>query len=571
MTMTLASPTLPRYVTLWNDTRRKTDLFVVAIDPRRTKRTVFTAPPLKTTFVPPFFWQYGCPNSPANNYPPLNLDELGDPSQFLSFSFNRGLSALTIGGTWDDVTSSSTNAPTTFAVAQANNGYSMAWATLDVEATIQSQNASNGPYYAYAGNFTSDQDENGASSTAFTWLPPYVYNDETNEYDAVSDPAVYYFLKGDQSGVIWLFSLNVATKEVTQVNSNLESLDGNGISDISYVPQVGAFVAMTFSGALLTYNVVFDPNDVTQVPTISLIGQNLEFEFNGSGGPQQAHLPRSINALYDSSGFAYFYVCGLYANNNNGDLTILRVLLNGINSDLPLQLVTTIPTGSCTQTVFTVYGLYFTTNGNAVGFLPWDSEQNGGLGNSPSLVYNAGDDIVTAIAFSPNSNDVVRVANPQTGQVSSYYNGGALFVAVTPTTNGDVSAKSASSVYMHDPCSGDTSLWIDQLIQGPTNAMLADVNMNVMVQNGDNGLSTLSVSYLPGIATMAAWILNDAYSCSSSGPKWLADLALGLAVAGLAFGFVGLVPAIASTVAFQAATIGVGVAGVAVSADTVGR
>lgn len=218
-----------------------------------------------------------------------------------------------------------------------------------------------------------------------------------------------------------------------------------------------------------------------------------------------------------------------------------------------------------------MYGVYFTTNGNAVGFLPWDSQQEGGLGNAPSLVYNAGDNLVTAIAFSPNSNDVVRVANPQTGQVSSYYTGGALFVAVTPTSNGDVSAKSASSVYMHDPCSGDTSLWIDQLIQGPTNALLADVNMNLMVQNGDNGLSTLSVSYLPGIATMAAWILNDAYTCSSSGPKWLADLALGLAVAGLAFGFVGLVPAVASTVAFQAATIGVGIAGVAVASDSLGR
>lgn len=124
-------------------------------------------------------------------------------------------------------------------------------------------------------------------------------------------------------------------------------MSGDGISDISYVPQVGIVVAMTFTGALLTYNVVFDPSDVTQVPTISLIGQNLEYEYSGSGGPQQAHLPRSLNALYQSNdGFAYFYACGLYANNNNGALTILRVLLGDITSDSPLQFVTTIPTGS---------------------------------------------------------------------------------------------------------------------------------------------------------------------------------------------------------------------------------
>ena len=55
-------------------------------------------------------------------------------------------------------------------------------------------------------------------------------------------------------------------------------MSGDGISDLAYVPQVGIVVAMTFTGALLTCNVVFDPTDVTQVPTISLIGQNLEYE-----------------------------------------------------------------------------------------------------------------------------------------------------------------------------------------------------------------------------------------------------------------------------------------------------
>jgi len=52
--------------------------------------------------------------------------------------------------------------------------------------------------------------------------------------------------------------------------------------------------------------------------------------------------------------------------------------------------------------------------------------------------------------------------------------------------------------------------------------MVADANMNVIIQNGNNGLTTLSVPYIPGVAALGTWILNNAYSCGGSSDKWLA-------------------------------------------------
>ena len=144
------------------------------------------------------------------------------------------------------------------------------------------------------------------------------------------------------------------------------------------------------------------------------------------------------------------------------------------NSDNNIfQLLSTIHTGACYQSIPTIYGLYFATNGNAVGFIPWASpSENFSTGTAtgmlfdgvPYIVQNFGNNTVASIAslFSKHQ-------QRGKGHESSFGNkpsrttqgGGALLVAVIPSSilsdsefyhdNGYIGPEALSDIYMHDP------------------------------------------------------------------------------------------------------------------------
>ena len=478
---------------------------------------------------------------------------------FMHYTFNRGISAITVGGEVNNGNfnlNSDAPPPVTWAVATANNGFSTASLSLNIAASQQSENYSNGPYLKYDSTVSPDQDEEGSDTTALVWLNP-TYMAQGGIATPYADLDVYYFLLGDQAGTVWLYSLNTTTGQ-TSDGSQVDSLGGGGISDILSIPNMNTVVVLTFHGTIYTYSIEWNglggnPPNPTYNPIFTLMEEQTEFEDSTDDADQQGYLPRSMSGVQYNDTLAYVYICGLYGNNQGGNMAVFE-----LRSDNNIfQLLSTIHTGACYQSIPTIYGLYFATNGNAVGFIPWASPSEdpaiaayyGMLDSTAYIVQNFGNNTVASIAFSPNTNNVVQVMNPLSGQTKSYYEGGALFVAVIPSAilsdgafyhDGDyIGPEALSDIYMHDPCTGETSLWINQLVQGPAYSMLADPNMNLIIQNGNNGLTTLSVPYIPGFASLGTWILNNAYACGGSSSKWLAWLNFVLAVAGVCFGVLG--------------------------------
>ena len=94
---------------------------------------------------------YGCAASPETNYQPLDESSLGRPYMFMHWTFNRGVSVITVGGEFNATSGQfdlncDAPAPVTWAVSNANNGFSTASLTLDVAASQQSQASMTGQY-----------------------------------------------------------------------------------------------------------------------------------------------------------------------------------------------------------------------------------------------------------------------------------------------------------------------------------------------------------------------------------------------------------------------------------------
>ena len=207
------------------------------------------------------------------------------------------------------------------------------------------------------------------------------------------------------------------------------------------------------------------------------MGQNADLEESSDDGNQNGYLPRTMTALQYNDELAYIYNFGLWGHGTNGNMAVFEFhLKTALMTGTPLQLQTSIPTGTCFQSVPTVYGMYFATNGNAVGFIPWGQTFGG---------------------------------------------------SSTPAVNGMLGGN--PEVYL------------------------------VIVQNGNNGLTTLSVPFLPGVASLGTWILNNAYSCSGSSSNWLAWFSVVIAAAGLAFGVGAMVAAVEASSGVLAAAVGLGI------------
>ena len=220
-----------------------------------------------------------------------------------------------------------------------------------------------------------------------------------------------------------------------------------------------------------------------------------------------------------------------------------------LDSDNTMTLVGTIEnTEQCYQIIPTLFGLYFAAQGGAVFFVPFDSENdaNGRLGEDPTvyLIYpneanledavntvNGTGPYVSNIAFSSNSNNVVAYRNPVTNVSGTYYQGGALFISTTEISKVDggscnldtkgtrqsavIGPSCPGTVLLSDVCSGIVSTFIDNFVDGTVYSANADLNMNLLTQNGQGGLSVFSVGYNPGSVSAGNFVENQSSTCSN--------------------------------------------------------
>jgi len=162
---------------------------------------------------------------------------------------------------------------------------------------------------------------------------------------------------------------------------------------------------------------------------------------------------------------------------------------------------------------------------------------NGMLGSEPTIYQAFGlpsDSMeqpsvtVTSIAFSANPNNVVVYKDFVTGQDEYAFEGGALFISYITTcslteertidgcTQNYAANGCLGSISMMDPCTGKVSDFVVENVQGPVYTTIADVNMNLLVQNGQGGLSTYSVPYTPGLDGGQELLPNQYYENSCS-------------------------------------------------------
>ena len=220
-----------------------------------------------------------------------------------------------------------------------------------------------------------------------------------------------------------------------------------------------------------------------------------------------------------------------------------------LDSENEMTLVGTIKnTEQCYQIIPTLFGLYFPAQGGGVFFIPFDSEDdaNGNLGDDPTvyLIYpnaetledsvNVGNQtgpFVSNIVFSSNSNNVVAYHNPVTNVSGYYYEGGALFISTTKISlvgsntcnlfpdgtdqSATIGPACPGTVLLSDVCTGFVSTFIENFVDGTVYSANADINMNLMTQNGQGGLSTFSVGYIPGIVSAGNYLENQASTCSN--------------------------------------------------------
>lgn len=188
-------------------------------------------------------------------------------------------------------------------------------------------------------------------------------------------------------------------------------------------------------------------------------------------------------------------------------------------------------------------------------------------------------DLITSIAFSPNTNDVVSARSPVTGKDQSFYVGGALViatiryddtvVATTKCLSGNFNKDSASPTYglscpgslvLNDICkNGENTEFVNDLIDGPAYGLIIDNNMNVLTQNGQGGISYFSVAYSPGHAQDGVFLANLVDPCSGSKLKTI--LAAVLAGAALIIGIAGLIvtgPELVVGLGIASLTVGTG-------------
>lgn len=531
---------------------------------------------------------------------------------YLNWSFNRGMSAITIGSYSSAPDSDPVPATVFTVIGQGQGGPSGNMDGFSVAAARYNKDESDkrgGLGIKFNTEAKQNQNTQLGTVTTVTFIPPYKFDLKTQSYqpDTVN-LKVIYFLVGVTSGDVYLCFIepfaNIKTDATCESNP-FASLGGasNGItgniSEVLYIPQINAVVIMTFVGGLYSYSISFSSlGTPTLTPQSTMIDFQNQNPGNDYGDPEDGDvaavvLPRSLAAVYVDETTTYLYVAGLYfpAENKYGyglspsPLTIFSI--DGTDTTLPIRLKGALLNTFLTYQVVPVpTGIYFLAGGNGVFYVKYQGQDapNGMLGIEPQIYQafgpssdgGANEDYlpatVTSISFSANPLNVVVYRDPSDGKDKNAFEGGALFVSFITMcglyegrtidnyqayypNNGCV-----GSISMVNTCTGVLSEFVVDNVQGPVYTSIADINMNLLVQNGQGGLSTYSVPYTPGLVQDVEWLQNQYYvnSCDCTKEKGLfLDILAGVA---LVLAIIALPELLPDVVVTAAAYAGVAVA-----------
>ena len=521
------------------------------------------------------------------------------PFNYMNWSFNRAMSAITIGSK-----SSTTNPATTYTIlgngqggskaplGSSLNGFSVTVATYNADANAYAAGVNYG-----VGTQLNQQSATMGTVTAITVIVPYTWDLNLASFQPdISNSDVIYFLVGDDKGAMWLCNINSSTNR-TQANCGSEpaepihqfgephNLISGTISEIAYIPQSKTIVVMTFKGILSSFKVGFDMLDRTR-PVLHHVSEMQDYKNDDPNnqdydnpnkqdygyGVYALFLPRSVAVVYINSTTTYLYVAGLYPETSAAPLMIFTM-----DADRTISYTGSIQNTAQTYQVIPVLtGIYFTSYGNMVSYIPFVQPTktnstlapNGMLGIDPAVysVYTAEDaHLVTSISFSSNPSNVVIYVDPTNSSTPEYaFEDGALFINVAtvdhacnqttrksycggckypneelPTNVADNTC--FGSIFLSDACTGDISLVVENEIPGPVYTSLPGLNMDMFGQNGQGGLTFFSVAYTPGIVSNAALVTNQAFDvvckCNNGSKVWK-DLKRFVAVALLVAGVV---------------------------------
>ena len=201
------------------------------------KKNPFQPPPIPEPLPPNTIDPECYPETTMNNY--TFYDEDSDNVQalvaggsvtfgngFMNWPFNRGMSAITVGGAY----SGGGNPPTLFTiVVNGNGGPDGETHGINIAAAQFNEIDSTGdPSYKYHAKQSTDQLTNLGTVTAVTFIPPYVFNQDYQSWQPdTADLNTIYFLVGSANGDVYMCSITPGT---TGGNLNLTPTCGGSFA-----------------------------------------------------------------------------------------------------------------------------------------------------------------------------------------------------------------------------------------------------------------------------------------------------------------------------------------------------
>ena len=343
-------------------------------------------------------------------------------------------------------------------------------------AEIQLTNATSP--YAYSIGLPYSIDAAGASTTALTFLPGPQEPSET---------VPLYFLGGTGANHLQLFYLTPTAKGGdfaagnVSASTTLGSIFDTAIASIVYIPSLGTVYVAGANGNLYSYSVSWNGS----VPTLTYANKNTNYSSTTPG----------IVSLAISGDNSTLYVTGLSNGNQLGTFMFNTVAASAgaLGSGTLLA-----NTPNSVSTALSSTGIY-TATATGLVYHEFGSESTPG-----TSIWSPANEIIASLAWSANSS---KVANGQ-------YTTGALFIGTFQTLTGESDTQSGS-IYTYDPATGKTPFaWIYNTTFGTPYSLLADANLNLLVNSGLTGLYLYRVanSEVSGLPQSAELIPYNATS-----------------------------------------------------------
>ena len=394
-----------------------------------------------------------------------------------SFPHNQTLDALNI---------ASGDSAYSFIISACSNGLGAA----EIQLTT-----STSPYN-YTLGLPYSIDAAGASTTALAFLPGPV---------TPSTTIPLYFLGGTAANHLQLFSLTPTASGSSFAASNVSASTTLGgpfdtvISAILYVPSLATVYVAGENGNLYSYSVTWNGS----APTLTYEHTNNSYSASSPG----------IVSLAISSDNSSLYVTGISNGSQIGSFMFDAVAASAGALGTGTLIANTVDSVS---TALSATGSY-TATATSLVYHAFGTEATSG-----TTVWTPTDQIMTALAWSANPNNV---ANGQ------FVNGG-LFIGTFQTATGESNTQ-PGSIYTYDPATGNppTASIAYNTTWGAPYSLLADANLNLLVNSGSTGL------YLYSVANAGASSLPESaelipYNVGSTG---ISDLKQLETVAKLAF------------------------------------